>query len=233
VKLAFVFASLLSAAPAFAADGDWRVVYDRSVEVPDGDSYSSDILLRITDAQLLRVEMRNDRGARCDTRTTAIDVSQTEDQRYYKRYVPNAEGVFELEAPTIIYIKFHNYQDSWRTAYCRRVVYAKAATDAPTDDFEIAGVAAYDGGFRTLDVPVDSRAKVTKIKVDVPAFCAGVETLTVQTMTEGVWDAAMRRGDVYAVNGGAGSRISAIRVQLNGPRGMGCDVPVWIATQAE
>lgn len=219
---------------ALAADlAEWRVVMEHSVEVPDGDSYSSDVLLQITDAPLLKVEMRDDRGARCNTQTIALDVSHTTTQRYYTRYYPDADGVFTLESPNVVYVKFHNRQDRWRTAYCRRVLFAKAAGGDGGGEFSIAGVARYGGGFvQRMNVPVETRDKVVKVKVAVPSFCNGAEVLELGTITEGVYEPASDRGgDVFSINRGAGSRISSVQLSINGPRQASCDIPVWIAVE--
>jgi hypothetical protein len=225
----------VSLAPVALAD-DWQLVINQAVDLPFGASVSRDYYLNLEgEYSALKVELRDDGGARCDGVTAEVDVAHAATRGTYTTYQPDAEGIVQLGAPGVIFAKFHNRQDVWRTGYCRRMVWLKAGTDGDTPALALFGALAYDGGFdNAVDVTPtrgDERPFVAQIVVRLPEFCTGVEILEVGTVTEGVYEAATlvdADEHVYDVNGGSGTRISAIKLTLNGPRTSACDIPVYV-----
>lgn len=98
----------------------------------------------------------------------------------------------------------------------------------------LAGVLDYQGGFSKLDLGVTTKDLVKSFRVAIPKFCKDVEILEAGTITEGIYDEAklaVEKDHAYNVNGGAGSRISGVRVSLNGPQTPSCSVPIFLSSK--
>lgn len=108
----------------------------------------------------------------------------------------------------------------------------EVAAGVQTGDGELIAVVSYKGGFQqNLMGDVKTKSLVKYFRVDVPAFCGGVEVLEAATVSEGVKDAAKRVGDpkalVFQVAGGSPMRLGSVVLSLNGPEGVACSIPVY------
>lgn len=221
-------------AQAETEDAIWRTVYEQRATVPYGTSYSRDVRLDLAGpVSELKVEMLHDDGY-CDAVTAYVDVTHNAAQRSFTRYYPNAAGVFELPGDGIYLIKFYSQQNRWREGYCRRVVSVREGR-TPSGEFRLLGVIRYEGGFVSrANLDLAPALRVSQFHVRIPSFCAGTEILEAGTVTEGVYDIADlvdTNDTLFDVNGGAGSRIAAVQISLNGPRDTSCDIPVYALIQ--
>lgn len=115
------------------------------------------------------------------------------------------------------------------------VSFADVSTAAATPgDGEIIAVVNYQGGFQqNLSSPALTKSIVKFFRVDVPSFCGDVDVLSAATVSEGVLDQAKLVGkNVFQVAGGAGLRISAVALTLNGPTSANCSIPVFSRTNS-
>jgi hypothetical protein len=216
----------------------WQVYVDQVFTVGQGFSYSPAYHFGPQGAKLdaVKVELYSERGA-CKANLYSLEVITSPGQVLATRLFPDAEGVFDLQGATLYDAVVILQQAAFFNSQCgfRLLGLAAGGADAPGDttdgnDFSILGAVAYAGGFAQQDLDVGG-AKVTQFWVRVPQFCSGVEVLEAGTVTEGQYDKA-RVVDpqklIFEVNGGTGSRASAVRLILNGPQGPGCDIPVFV-----
>jgi hypothetical protein len=106
-----------------------------------------------------------------------------------------------------------------------------APVAAPSGE-TLLGVIDYKGGFGSrLRLNLPAPQVIKGFHVEIPSFCKA-DILEAGTVTEGVEDLAEQQGSssVYKVNNGAGERVSAVFVTLNGPEGGACSVPVFATT---
>ncbi len=98
----------------------------------------------------------------------------------------------------------------------------------------LAGVVDYKGGFAKLELTVALKDIVRSFRVAVPKYCKDVEILEAGTVTEGVFDEAKLVSETdhtYSVNGGAGLRVSGVRLTTNGPATSVCAIPVFLSAK--
>ncbi len=115
---------------------------------------------------------------------------------------------------------------------CTFRIYAEQGVSNPVSPKEsLVGALDYKGGFSEANLLLNPSRYVTQFRVQVPSYCANVQVLEASTTTEGVQDTATwidKKNNIFSINGGAGMRISNIKVHLNGPAGAACSLPVYI-----
>jgi hypothetical protein len=222
---------------------DWRVVVDQAYLVPRGFSYSPlyDFGARPVAIDAVKVQLFVERGRACGAAVQAIDVAHDNTRSAMTRYTPDLNGEIVLAPGMLSKMMIHLYQPYYLTGSCIVRISVLPADGSnprdPSDDFQLGGAMNYQGGFRNrIELPIDSTDKIGKFWLRIPSFCAGLEVLEAGTVTEGQYEAArLVDGDaqIYEVNGGAGTRISAIQVSINGPADASCEIPVYLSAIAD
>ena len=99
----------------------------------------------------------------------------------------------------------------------------------------LAGSVKFTGGFMpTVTLPLSEKPFITAFRVHVPKFCKDVEVAQGGTLTEGIYEAStpLDKGEpMFNVNEGAGSRVSAIQLALNGPGDSTCDLLIYTTSK--
>lgn len=229
-----------SAVQELAADsnqpGQWQTYVEEFYLINRGYSYSPIYAFgpHGTPIDFIKAQIFVARGDICSAGIVAVAVTTDINQTVGSRVFPDANGIIDLHGAPIFKMQVTFAQNSPYTSRCGlrlSGVNSGGGEQTPTD-FSMLGALSYQGGFGQIDIPVTG-SKVTHFWVRLPQFCNGVEVLEAGTVTENQYDKA-RLVDptkmVFEVNGGAGSRASALRVTFNGPRDKVCDVPVYIKT---
>ena len=217
---------------------DWKTVYSYPGFEVDQDGYIYDIPVHYPfEARQIRIHLTDAAGTVCGAIVDSVDVNQGSGAAAATSYGVDANGILELQGSTTVYgLRINYHQPNYSRSYCDISIESRmSGGGTPTSDETLAGVVQYRGGFLNQSaVEVASAPVVTSIRVAVPDFCTGVQVLEAGTVTEGQYDkaAATDSAGVFAVNNGAGTRISGLRVTLNGPLSAQCDVPVYIRTKA-
>lgn len=225
-------ASLNPASPA------WQLVMEQRYAIPYGIGFSPiyDFGARPLEVEALEAQVFVERGQFCGATIYSVDVTYSPSQTLMSRVYPDANGQIRLPNATIYKLGFVFNQTFLRGGNCLVRLSALTQpddgdTDQPDGGFQLAGVVRYEGGFQDqLALATDGADKVKQFWVRVPEFCGQVEVLEAGTVTEGHYEAARlvdRAKQVYEVNGGAGTRLSEVRLTINGPRNASCDIPVY------
>jgi len=223
----------------YAAATDWtRVYYNPDFEVvKNGYIYGFPIAFPFA-ANELKITFTHTAYAVCGAVPDSVEVTQGMANTLATVYPIGADGVVQLQGnPEVYDLKINEHQPLYTRSYCQ-ISIAKRLSGAidDTSDFIYQGVIHYQGGFvNQTEIDLTNRPIVTSVKVAVPDFCQNVQVLETGTVTEGQYDRAQATdaAGVFAVNDGAGSRIAAIKVTLNGPLTSQCDIPVYVRTKAD
>lgn len=226
--------------PLAAGNSGWQLIHEALVVIPYGNSFSRDYLFDpALEATALKVTLTAPNGGACRATTSFLGLTFSARQDVYTVVYPDRDNVFSTPIGTVSWIRFHNYYTGILDIQCVRRLYARNDNPdnppPPAAEFEFLGVLNYEGGFQTTGLDIDSPDKVTSLWIRVPDYCAELEILEAGTVTEGVFDRATRTeadGEwIFEVNGGAGSRVGAMKASLNGPRSLQCDIPVYVTMQ--
>ena len=121
------------------------------------------------------------------------------------------------------------FQNRWDDVDCTLRVYSVDGT-SPVGAEQLLGAIRYGGGFVAKASLATSRALsgLSRLRLAVPAFCAGVSVLEVGTVSGGTFYAAQGLGGgAYKVSPLGGQGVTAVEASLNGPLGTSCDIPVY------
>ncbi len=227
------------------AASTWQRVMEQRYSIPYGWGFSPiyDFGARPLAVDGLQAQVFTEAGQFCGASLYSVDVAYSPTQQLLTRIFPDLNGQILLPNAVIHKIGFVFEQRFLRGGNCLLRLSALSGNgdtndpDQPSSDFELAGVVRYEGGFQDqLVLATDSADKVRQFWVRVPEFCGQVEILEAGTVSEGHYDAARlvdADKQVYEVNGGAGTRLSEIRVSINGPRNASCDIPVYLKKVVE
>ncbi len=227
-------ASLDASAPT------WQRVMEQRFSIPYGWGFSPiyDFGARPLEVDGLQAQVFVEAGQFCGASLYSVDVAYSPTQQLMTRIFPDLNGQIMLPNAVIYKIGFVFEQRFLRGGNCMLRLNALSGggdtdnPDQPSSDFELAGVVRYEGGFQDqLALATDGADKVKQFWVRVPEFCGQVEILEAGTVTEGHYDAARlvdADKQVYEVNGGVGTRLSEVRLSINGPRNAACDIPVYL-----
>lgn len=229
----------LTVAPAEA--GTWDQLVEVVGVAPYGTSFSPIYDFgRGVAVDALRARLFQYVGETCGARLYSVDVALEPNQRVLTRYFPDVNGEIQLPESRVYKVGFVLSQSRAMGGRCIIRLHGLMNDQDPTDPtdptvpsgYELAGVVPYVGGFRHQEaMALATPEKVASFIVRIPAFCSDLEVLEGGTITEGAYDAARlvdARRMIFEVNGGAGSRISAVALSMNGPSTLTCDVPVYV-----
>ncbi len=227
--------TIAASAALDAGNADWQPVMENRYLVPYGYGFSPiyDFGARPLAVDALRTDIFVERGNFCGANLYSLDVTFSPEQTVLSRFYPDAQGVVSLPNAKVFKLSFVLNQPYLSGGKCIVRLSAKAGgdTDDPTGDYTLAGVLHYDGGFQDqLALATDGSDKIVRFWARVPTFCTNVEILEAGSVTEGHYDVAHvvdAAKHIYEINGGAGTRLSAVKLTLNGPRASSCDIPVY------
>lgn len=234
-------AGTVDVTPAMAEADTWNQLVEVVGVAPYGTSFSPvyDFGAGV-EVDALRARLFQYVGETCGASLYSVDIATDPAQRVLTRYTPDANGEIALPNTRIYKVGFVLNQTRARGGRCIIRLHGLTAdgsnptdpTDPTTPDYVLAGVVSYVGGFRHQEVlSLATADKISSFMVRIPTFCSDVEVLEGGTITEGVYEAAQlvdARRLIFSVNGGAGSRVSAVALSLNGPMAARCDVPVYV-----
>ena len=219
---------------AFTAntDSEFQTIYEVSLQLPYGQSLYEQRFDVARGDNPLRINFL--KSAACPQSPGVwVDVLVEKTQLWERTSVINNLDYYSGGA--ISGIRFSFTQPFYQFMNCTFVVQSRTGllSTPPAKDKEIlVGALDYAGGYSEgLEVSLLNRPFVTRVRLQVPKFCGDAEVLEVGTITEGTYDksASTKELNTFVVNGGAGSRISAIRVAMNGPHGQSCSIPVYLS----
>lgn len=163
----------------------------------------------------------------CNIKVEAVEYMPTTQSEPRQAVAVGSAASYRVPEGQIAAINIVFHQETWTRVDCTLSVYSEGDEPIPTDS--LIGVVQYGGGYSTLSVDVSPWQVIQGITPKVPAFCRDVEIVSVGTVISNVFYPATPSGSsYYAVPPGYGNGASSVRVALNGPRGFGCDVPVYV-----
>lgn len=217
----------------------WHLLIDNAFTVGYGMTFTPVYDFgRGTSMDALRTRLFQFPGEVCGATIVAVDLAFSPTQVFGTRYIPDFNGEIALPNATVYKAQFVLNQPLFGGGRCvlRSEGLGSDGRVDPIDppDFQLAGVIHYQGGFRNQQpVSIFSSEMIKAIWVRVPAFCQSLDVLEAGVVTEGFYDRARlvdAQNKVFQVNGGFGTRASAINVSFNGPTTLSCDIPVYYQT---
>lgn len=224
-------ADSLSASAEIQASDDIILTSSTIFQIPYGLSQTTAFTVPDVDTSSGKLKVFAE-GATCGASVVTVRFTTLFNQRNWEVMRAERDGSFSFTGSRMFYLQFDVTQGVYNVGICTfRVVIDGPSGGANHGEEELLGVISYEGGFASrLPVTVEPSALVKSFRVEIPAFCSGTTILEAGTISEGIFDRAGsdREAGTYSVNGGAGLRVSAIALSLNGPTGVGCTIPVYV-----
>lgn len=168
-------------------------------------------------------------------------VRNAETNVWYRTNVSHGYDTFPAMLVDQVWFKFQ--QMSYGTMGCRFKLEFRNAGQVTTPEPPVsqegevlAGAISFQGGYAPgLSLSIPPQTAIKSFRIANPSFCSA-DVLEAGTVTEGIYAPAKlieKSARVYSVNNGAGSRVTEIRVSLNGPENTPCSLPVYVRTVQE
>jgi hypothetical protein len=213
------------------------LIFEQRVSMPYGLSTYTDSLRRPSTASKLKLRLSAEPSCPRAPRMNLYVRSTADRQWYLTRFDATdnsvSHGVNSFDA-----VRFDIDQPYFGVMTCNVMIYASGGNNSnnPVDDStsqngQLVGRIVYAGGFDSgIDFAIDPNQKITAFRLAIPQFCKDLEVVEAGTISSNVYDVATlidRTRQVYRVSGNV-IRASALRVALNGPSTMNCEIPVFI-----
>ncbi len=216
--------SLLSAGALAASD---PLLFSKAYRVEANTPYQTNFY------QVVGAPVRTDHiylqqgGAYCSLRIEAVEYMTSAGDLARLAAMTSTSAEYAIPEGVLFAINIVFHQEDWADADCTLYAFARPGIQGGEERF--LGVVDYQGGFQNqLDVAIPFGAELTALRVAVPNFCQGAEVLGAGTVVGGLYyGAASLGGGRFAIADLAGRNVSAVRLAINGPRLLRCDVPVY------
>jgi hypothetical protein len=251
-----ITAVLLAGPSYWAAEAReiFHPIIDEQMRIISGPSESAlyrnyfEFMRRVNGVQ---VELLSPQGGACQSVATHVTIEFGEYSPRQRGELPASKRLI-FNRPGLLGVKVHFYNANLMSEYCivrlwglENAVYGPGPGPGPgptpnpgelkLSEFRYVGAIAYDGGFSSnLELPVAPSHPLTHVWLRVPQYCTGAEILEVQWQSPSQWVTATALKDpphMYQLitNGTTeGARIGGVKVLMNGPRNISCDIPVYM-----